>query len=81
MATQRAAIDFLLAKLREPNRFSARPMFGEYALYADGRVVALICDDRLYVKRLPASDALESLCEQGHLIPAQSSTTSWTRDN
>ena len=69
MATQRATIDFLLEKLREPKRFSARAMFGEYALYADGRVVALVCDDRLYVKRLPASQALEPLCEQGHPYP------------
>jgi TfoX/Sxy family transcriptional regulator of competence genes len=66
MATQRATIDFLLEKLREPRRFSARAMFGEYALYAEGRVVALVCDDRLYVKILPASQALESICEQGH---------------
>jgi hypothetical protein len=69
MATQRATIDFLLEKLREPRRFTARAMFGEYALYADGRVVALVCDDRLYVKLLPASQALEPLCEQGHPYP------------
>ena len=69
MATQPATIDFLLAKLREPKRFSARAMFGEYALYADGRVVALVADDRLYVKILPASQALEPLCEQGHPYP------------
>ena len=24
---------------------SARKMFGEYALYLDGKVVALVCDD------------------------------------
>jgi hypothetical protein len=44
-------------------------MFGEYALYADGKVVALICNDRLYVKILPASQALESLCEKGNPYP------------
>ena len=69
MATQRATIDFLLEKLREPKRLAARAMFGEYALYADGRVVALVCDDRLYVKRLPASQALDPLCEQGNPYP------------
>ena len=59
MATQKETADFILSKLRDPNRFSARAMFGEYALYADGEVVALICDDRLYVKILPASSELE----------------------
>jgi hypothetical protein len=62
-------VDFLLGKLRQPKRFSARAMFGEYALYADGKVVALICDDRLYVKILPASKELEPLCEKGEPYP------------
>ena len=29
-------------------------MFGEYALYVDGKVVALICDDQLFLKPTPA---------------------------
>ena len=65
MATKKQTIEFLLAKLREPKRFSARAMFGEYALYADGKVVALVCDDLLHVKILPASHALDRLCEKG----------------
>ena len=69
MSTQKETVAFMLEKLRELKRFSARPMFGEYALYADGKVVALICDDRLYVKMLPASRALESLCEKGEPYP------------
>lgn len=69
MATQKETVEFLLAKLGQPRRFSARAMFGEYALYADGKVVALICDDLLYVKILPASRELEPLCEKGEPYP------------
>src|SRR3954470_7308519 len=69
MATQRETIDFLLEKLRSPKRFSARAMFGEYALYADGKVVALVCDDRLYVKIVPASEQLDAVCERGEPYP------------
>ena len=69
MATQKETVQFILDKLRDPKRFSARAMFGEYALYADGEVVALICDDRLYVKILPASGALEEQCEKGEPYP------------
>jgi TfoX/Sxy family transcriptional regulator of competence genes len=69
MATQKETVEFILAKLRHPSRFSARAMFGEYALYADGKVVALICDDRMYVKILPASDELARKCEQGPPYP------------
>lgn len=36
----------------------ARAMFGEYVLYCDDRVVALICDDSLFLKDLPAARAL-----------------------
>lgn len=44
-------------------------MFGEYALYADGKVVALVCDDQLYVKIVPASVQLENICEKGVPYP------------
>ena len=33
---------------------SSRRMFGEYALYSGAKVVALLCDNRLYVKSTPA---------------------------
>lgn len=32
---------------------TARPMFGEYGLYLDGKLVALVCDDQLFVKPTP----------------------------
>jgi TfoX/Sxy family transcriptional regulator of competence genes len=69
MATQKETIEFILEKLRNHKRFSARAMFGEYALYADGKVVALVCDDQLYVKILPASADLEKLCEKDSPYP------------
>lgn len=39
-------------------------MFGEFALYANDKTVAFICDNLLYVKILPASKELEPLCEK-----------------
>lgn len=69
MATRKETVEFILSKLRDAKRFSARAMFGEFALYADGAVVALICDDRLFVKILPASAALEEQCEKGEPYP------------
>lgn len=44
-------------------------MFGEYALYCEGKVVALVCDDRLFVKILPAGSQLEGQCEKGEPYP------------
>jgi DNA transformation protein len=69
MATSAETIEFILSKLRDRKRFTTRAMFGEYALYADGKVAALVCDDLLYIKILPASQELEGVCEKGHPFP------------
>jgi len=69
MATRKVTADFILDKLRHPGQFSMRSMFGEFALYAKGETVALICDNLLYVKILPASRDLEPLCEKAPPYP------------
>lgn len=50
MATKQSTADYILDQLASVGAVSVRKMFGEYALYCDGKVVALICDDTLYVK-------------------------------
>ncbi len=69
MSTQKETVEFILKKLGNSKKFSARAMFGEYALYVDGKVVALVCDDQLYVKILPASQELEAVCEKDEPYP------------
>jgi DNA transformation protein len=69
MATSAETIEFILSKLRDRKRFTVRAMFGEYALYADGKVAGLVCDDLLYIKILAASNELEGVCEKGHPFP------------
>ena len=50
MATRQETIDFLLEQLEAIQGISARKMFGEYALYVGAKVVALVCDDQLFLK-------------------------------
>lgn len=50
MSTEQSTIDYLLDQLVSVSDVSARKMFGEYALYAGSKVVALVCDDTLFVK-------------------------------
>ena len=64
MSTSPDFIDYALDKLNRNPRFFTKAMFGEYCLYADGKVVALICDDTLFVKILPASLVLENICDK-----------------
>ena len=49
MATTKSTIDYLIDQLSSSN-VRARAMFGEYALYCQDKVVALVCDDELFVK-------------------------------
>ena len=49
MATQQRTVDYILEQLAALD-VSARKMFGEYGLWFDGKLVALICDDQLFVK-------------------------------
>jgi TfoX/Sxy family transcriptional regulator of competence genes len=69
MGTRRQTADFILERLGHPDRFSVKAMFGEFALYADGKPVAFICDDQLFVKILPESAALEEYCEKAPAYP------------
>ena len=50
MTTKQSTVDYILDQLVSAGSISARKMFGEYALYCDGKVVGLVCDDTLYVK-------------------------------
>ena len=50
MATSQATIEYLMDQLSSVDGMTNRKMFGEYALYHHGKVVALVCDDTLFVK-------------------------------
>jgi len=50
MATQQRTVDYLLEQALGAGALSAKPMFGEYGVYLDGKMIGLICDDQLYVK-------------------------------
>ncbi|MEI7620779.1 MAG: TfoX/Sxy family protein [Candidatus Falkowbacteria bacterium] len=50
MASKQSTVDYILDQLLSINNIKSRKMFGEYALYCNGKVVALICNDKLYVK-------------------------------
>ena len=51
MSTKRETIDRLEEQLSGEFPMRIQAMFGEYALYVDEKLVALICDDQLYVKK------------------------------
>jgi len=50
MATQQRMIAFLLEQATGAGAVAAKPMFGEYGVYVDGKMVGSVCDDQLFVK-------------------------------
>lgn len=58
MGTDRDFIDYISEQIDLGSRLSHRKMFGEYALYVDGKVVAFVCDNSLFVKPSAAATGL-----------------------
>ena len=56
MSTSPATIAHILDMLDLP--LTSRKMFGEYALYLGEKVVALVCDDTLFIKPTVGAQAL-----------------------
>lgn len=67
MATKVSTIEYIEDQLADVPNVRSRKMFGEYALYVGGKVVALVCDDTLFVKiteegRVFVGEAYEEGC-------------------
>ena len=50
MASNQEFVNYIVEQLSFCGKVTFRKMFGEFALYCDDKVVALICDDQLFVK-------------------------------
>ncbi len=57
MASRHGTVDFIVEQMASAGVVTARKMFGEYAIYCDQRLVALVCDDKLFVKPTVAGRA------------------------
>jgi TfoX/Sxy family transcriptional regulator of competence genes len=57
MATKISTIGYIEDQLAGIPEIRSRKMFGEYALYCGDKVVALVCDDELFVKITEAGKA------------------------
>ena len=50
MASDQNFVDFVLEQINNVGEITAKKMFGEYGVYADGKLFGLICDNKLFVK-------------------------------
>ena len=53
MASDQTLATYICDQMSGAGQISSRKMFGEYAIYCDRKVVALVCDNQLFVKPTP----------------------------
>ncbi len=57
MASDASFVEFVVGQIVDAGIIESKKMFGEYAIYCNGKVVALICDNQLFVKPTVAGKA------------------------
>lgn len=50
MASKLEFVMYAADQLRDAGDISYRKMFGDYGVYCNGKIFALICDDQLFIK-------------------------------
>lgn len=50
MATQQKFVEFIMEQIDISEKVTSKKMFGEYGLYFDDKMFALICDNKLFIK-------------------------------
>ena len=69
MASRQSTVDFLAQQISSAGIVSARKMFGEYGIYCGEKMVALVCDDQLFVKPTPGGKAFLGEYSEGPPYP------------
>ena len=57
MASDLTFVEYVRDQMSAAGTITFRKMFGEYAIYCEGKVVALVCDNQLFVKPTSAGRA------------------------
>lgn len=56
MVSKLSTVEFIIGNISASGKL-AKKMFGEYGIYCAEKMVALVCDDRLFVKPTPGGKA------------------------
>ena len=69
MASQQSTVDQLLQHMSGVGDVSAKKMFGEYGIYLDGKMFAMVCDDTFFVKPTKNNADLTAELDMGSPYP------------
>ena len=66
MASSLSFVTYVCEQMAQAGDIRFRKMFGEYGIYCNDKIVALVCDDQLFVK---VTEAGRVLLPQPYLAP------------
>lgn len=69
MGTEKSFVDYVTEVAGLGSRLTHKKLFGEFALYLDGKVVAFACDNSLFIKPSQAVATLAPDLPQGPPYP------------
>ncbi|MBM4400051.1 MAG: TfoX/Sxy family protein [Candidatus Cloacimonetes bacterium] len=69
MASKSETIDYLIGQIAGAGIVNARKMFGEFGVYCDEKMIALVCDDQLFIKPTAGGKAYLQEYEEGLPYP------------
>jgi TfoX/Sxy family transcriptional regulator of competence genes len=64
MSSNQNTVDYLVEQMADAGAVSAKKMFGEYGIFCDGKMVAIVGDDQLFVKPTAAGRAFLQSVEE-----------------
>jgi TfoX/Sxy family transcriptional regulator of competence genes len=50
VASDQNFVNFVVEQIKNTGEITVKKMFGEYGIYADGKLFGLICDNKLFIK-------------------------------
>lgn len=50
MASKIEFVEFVADQMKDAGTITYRKMFGEYGIYCDGKIFAVVCDNQLFIK-------------------------------
>ncbi len=64
MASNLDFVEYVCEQIGGAGEITYRKMFGEYGVYCNGKIIGLICDNQLFVKKTKAGAAVYPDCEE-----------------
>jgi TfoX/Sxy family transcriptional regulator of competence genes len=69
MASDLEFVKYICGQMGTAGQITFHKMFGEFAIYCEGKVVALVCDDQLFVKPTPGGRSVAGSIEEAPPYP------------